>query len=57
MQLNLDFSNTVNLTLGLPFVRTSVDHGVALDVAGTRDADPQSLNAAVKLAIELSLQA
>jgi 4-hydroxythreonine-4-phosphate dehydrogenase len=44
----------VNVTLGLPFVRTSVDHGTALDIAGTGRADPGSLIEAVKLAIELS---
>jgi 4-hydroxythreonine-4-phosphate dehydrogenase len=44
----------VNVTLGLPFVRTSVDHGTALDLAGTGKADPGSLIEAVKLAIELS---
>jgi 4-hydroxythreonine-4-phosphate dehydrogenase len=48
------FGKGVNVTLGLPFVRTSVDHGTALDLAGTGKADPGSLLEAVKLAIELA---
>ncbi len=48
------FGRGVNVTLGLPFVRTSVDHGTALDLAGTGRADPGSLVEAVKLAIELA---
>jgi 4-hydroxythreonine-4-phosphate dehydrogenase len=43
----------VNLTLGLPFIRTSVDHGTALDLAGTGSADPSSLIAAAKMALAL----
>lgn len=50
----LGFGDAVNVTLGLPYVRTSVDHGVALDVAGSGRADPSSLVAATLLAIELS---
>ena len=45
------FGGGVNVTLGLPIVRTSVDHGTALDLAGTGRADPGSLFAAVDLAI------
>jgi 4-hydroxythreonine-4-phosphate dehydrogenase len=48
------FGRGVNVTLGLPFVRTSVDHGTALDIAGTGKADPGSLIEAVNLAIELA---
>jgi indole-3-glycerol phosphate synthase len=52
------FGHGVNVTLGLPFIRTSVDHGTALDLAAdaakARDADPGSLFAAVDLAIELA---
>jgi 4-hydroxythreonine-4-phosphate dehydrogenase len=48
------FERAVNVTLGLPFVRTSVDHGTALELAGTGTADAGSLIAAVQLAIELS---
>lgn len=47
------FGNAVNVTLGLPIVRTSVDHGTALDLAGTGRADAGSLIAAIQLAIEL----
>ena len=50
----LDFGQVVNITLGLPFVRTSVDHGTALDLAGTGRADPQSLNAAIAQAIQMA---
>jgi 4-hydroxythreonine-4-phosphate dehydrogenase len=48
------FDRAVNLTLGLPFVRTSPDHGTAFDIAGTGRADPTSLICAVKLAAQLS---
>jgi 4-hydroxythreonine-4-phosphate dehydrogenase len=51
------FESTVNVTLGLPIVRTSVDHGTALDLAGTGRADARSLEAAVRLAIELAARA
>ena len=47
------FDRTVNLTLGLPFIRTSVDHGTALDLAGTGSADPASLIAAANMALAL----
>lgn len=46
----LDFANTVNLTLGLPILRTSVDHGTAFDIAGKNQADPSSFIAAVEMA-------
>src|SRR6185436_6212407 len=48
------FGRGVNITLGLPFVRTSVDHGTALDIAGKGKADASSLVEAVKLAVELA---
>jgi 4-hydroxythreonine-4-phosphate dehydrogenase len=48
-----DFAHAVNITLGLPFVRTSVDHGTALDLAGLGRADPSSLYAAIACAREL----
>lgn len=51
---HLGFGHAVNVTLGLPFVRTSVDHGTALDIAGKGRADSGSLAAAVSLARELS---
>jgi 4-hydroxythreonine-4-phosphate dehydrogenase len=44
------FGHAVNVTLGLPIIRTSVDHGTAFDIAGTGKADPGSLMAAVELA-------
>ncbi|HWK74830.1 MAG TPA: 4-hydroxythreonine-4-phosphate dehydrogenase PdxA [Povalibacter sp.] len=48
------FGNAVNVTLGLPIVRTSVDHGTALTLAGTGKADPGSLAAALELALTIS---
>jgi 4-hydroxythreonine-4-phosphate dehydrogenase len=50
----LAFDETVNVTLGLPFVRTSPDHGTAFDIAGTGRARPDSLIAALQLAARLS---
>jgi 4-hydroxythreonine-4-phosphate dehydrogenase len=50
----LAFDHAVNVTLGLPFVRTSPDHGTAFDIAGTGRADPTSLIAALALAAKLS---
>ena len=47
---HVGFGHAVNVTLGLPFIRTSVDHGTALDLAGTNKADSGSLNAAINLA-------
>ncbi|HTT49318.1 MAG TPA: 4-hydroxythreonine-4-phosphate dehydrogenase PdxA [Pseudolabrys sp.] len=49
----LAFDNAVNVTLGLPFVRTSPDHGTAFDIAGTGRGDPSSLVAALALAARL----
>ena len=50
----LAFADAVNVTLGLPFVRTSPDHGTAFDIAGTGKADPSSLVAALRLAARLA---
>ncbi|MGA9950746.1 MAG: 4-hydroxythreonine-4-phosphate dehydrogenase PdxA [Xanthobacteraceae bacterium] len=50
----LAFDHAVNVTLGLPFVRTSPDHGTAIDIAGTGKADPASLIAALRLANRLA---
>ncbi|HYN39778.1 MAG TPA: 4-hydroxythreonine-4-phosphate dehydrogenase PdxA, partial [Rhodospirillales bacterium] len=50
----LDFDGGVNVTLGLPFVRTSPDHGTAFDIAGSGRARPASLIAALRLAGELA---
>lgn len=49
----LSFGASVNVTLGLPLIRTSVDHGTAFDIAGKNAADPSSMRAAIKLAAEL----
>jgi 4-hydroxythreonine-4-phosphate dehydrogenase len=48
------FGTGVNVTLGLPFVRTSPDHGTALDIAGTGKADPGSMRAAIDLAARIA---
>lgn len=53
----LAFDHAVNVTLGLPFVRTSPDHGTAFDIAGKGSADPSSLVAALTLAARLSASA
>jgi 4-hydroxythreonine-4-phosphate dehydrogenase len=53
----LSFGEAVNVTLGLPFIRTSVDHGTAFDIAGKGIAEHSSMMAAIKLAAELSTQA
>jgi 4-hydroxythreonine-4-phosphate dehydrogenase len=50
----IDFDGGVNVTLGLPFIRTSPDHGTALDIAGTGTANPASLIAALTLAGEMA---
>jgi 4-hydroxythreonine-4-phosphate dehydrogenase len=50
----LNFSDSVNITLGLPIVRTSVDHGTAYDIAGKGIADPSSLIAAIRMAAEIA---
>ena len=53
----LSFGEAVNVTLGLPFIRTSVDHGTAFDIAGKGIAEHSSMVTAIKLAAELSLKA
>ena len=53
----LSFGEAVNVTLGLPFIRTSVDHGTAFDIAGKGIAEHSSMVAAIKLAAELSSRA
>ncbi len=52
----LDFHRTVNVTLGLPIVRTSVDHGVGFDIAGKGVANPSSMESAIRLAVRLTTQ-
>ncbi len=49
----IDFDHGVNVTLGLPFIRTSPDHGTALDIAGTGRAKPDSLIAALRMAANM----
>ena len=49
----MSFGQAVNVTLGLPFIRTSVDHGTAFDIAGQGKAEHSSMIAAIKLAVEL----
>jgi len=48
------FGTGVNVTLGLPFVRTSPDHGTAFDLAGSGEADPSSMREALRLAVHLA---
>ncbi|MBV6632229.1 MAG: 4-hydroxythreonine-4-phosphate dehydrogenase PdxA [Alphaproteobacteria bacterium] len=52
----LDMDNTVNVTLGLPFIRTSPDHGTAFDIAGKGIARPQSLIAAINMAADIAVK-
>jgi 4-hydroxythreonine-4-phosphate dehydrogenase len=52
----LGIDQGVNITLGLPFIRTSVDHGTAFDIAGKNSADPRSMLAAIALADRLASQ-
>jgi 4-hydroxythreonine-4-phosphate dehydrogenase len=51
---HMGFGTTVNITLGLPIIRTSVDHGTALDLAGTGRSDPGSPRAALRSAIDIA---
>ncbi|CAN5606465.1 4-hydroxythreonine-4-phosphate dehydrogenase PdxA [soil metagenome] len=51
---SISFGSGVNVTLGLPLIRTSVDHGTAFDIAGQGVAEPSSMKAAIKLAGELA---
>ena len=50
---HVGFGHAINITLGLPIIRTSVDHGTALDLAGTGKATTGSLIAAINTAIEM----
>jgi 4-hydroxythreonine-4-phosphate dehydrogenase len=52
----IDFDGGVNVTLGLPFIRTSPDHGTAFDIAGKGIARPDSLIAALRLAAEMAVR-
>jgi len=53
----LAFDTAVNVTLGLPIIRTSVDHGTALDIAGSNQADPGSMIEAIRMACYLAARA
>ena len=50
----LAFDEAVNMTLGLPVIRTSVDHGTAVDIVGKNKANPSSMKAAIRLAVQLA---
>jgi len=50
----IDFEKTVNVSLGLPIIRTSVDHGTAFDIAGQGKADPANIKAALELAVTMA---
>jgi 4-hydroxythreonine-4-phosphate dehydrogenase len=50
----IDFAGGVNVTLGLPFIRTSPDHGTAFDIAGQGRADPTSFIAALEMARDMA---
>jgi 4-hydroxythreonine-4-phosphate dehydrogenase len=50
----IDFDATVNVSLGIPIIRTSVDHGTAFDIAGQNRADPTNMKAAMRLAAEMA---
>lgn len=50
----IDFHGGINVSLGLPFIRTSPDHGTALAIAGTHTANPASLIAAIRLAAQMA---
>jgi 4-hydroxythreonine-4-phosphate dehydrogenase len=53
----VDFEGTVNVSLGLPILRTSVDHGTAFDIAGKNLASPASMKAAMRLAVRMAQRA
>ncbi len=50
----LDFEGTVNISLGIPIIRTSVDHGTAFDIAGRNVADPRSMKQAMRVAVRMA---
>jgi 4-phospho-D-threonate 3-dehydrogenase / 4-phospho-D-erythronate 3-dehydrogenase len=51
----IDFEGTVNISVGIPIIRTSVDHGTAFDIAGTNKADPSSMKQAMRLAARMAV--
>jgi 4-hydroxythreonine-4-phosphate dehydrogenase len=52
----LAFDQAVNVTIGLPIVRTSPDHGTAFDIVGRNRANPGSMRAAIELAIDMAVK-
>lgn len=50
----IDFERTVNISLGIPIVRTSVDHGTAFDIAGQNKADPRNMESALKMGLSMA---
>jgi 4-hydroxythreonine-4-phosphate dehydrogenase len=50
----IDFEGTVNISIGIPIIRTSVDHGTAFDIAGQNKADPRSMKQAMKMAVRMA---
>jgi 4-hydroxythreonine-4-phosphate dehydrogenase len=52
----LSWQDVVNVTIGLPIVRTSPDHGTAFDIAGQGAADPRSMQAAIALAVDMAVK-
>jgi 4-phospho-D-threonate 3-dehydrogenase / 4-phospho-D-erythronate 3-dehydrogenase len=50
----IDFEGTVNISLGIPVIRTSVDHGTAFDIAGKNQADPRSMKQAMRMAARMA---
>jgi 4-hydroxythreonine-4-phosphate dehydrogenase len=50
----LDFDDTVNVSIGIPIIRTSVDHGTAFDIAGKNLANPKNMKAAMRLAASMA---
>jgi 4-hydroxythreonine-4-phosphate dehydrogenase len=50
----LDFEGTVNISLGIPIIRTSVDHGTAFDIAGKNKADARSMKQAMRMAARMA---
>ena len=50
----IDFERTVNISLGIPIIRTSVDHGTAFDIAGQNRADPRNMQTAMHMAVKMA---
>jgi len=50
----IDFEGGVNISLGIPIIRTSVDHGTAFDIAGKNQADPRSLKQAMRMGARMA---